>query len=306
MEPRSSIKGFFYGCAAGISYGTNPLGALHLYREGLTPDIVLCYRFAWAVLLLALLMVFGGFKSERMKTLADKFRVKKSELPALMILGFLFAACALTLFASFNYMSAGLASTLLFLYPMEVALIMGLFFKEKLTAKVALSIALSLGGVVLLYRGGEGGEALSTVGVLLVFLSSLMYAIYIVVVNKANLKMGSVKLTFYVMLFCLIFLMGYSVTLGAGVPPLPANLNQLGWGFMLGLVPSVMSLVFMAKAVKIVGSTPTAIMGALEPLTAVVIGVLVFNEVLTGRLVVGIVLILVAVTLLAIKKQRKN
>lgn len=302
----SSLKGFVFGCLAGVSYGTNPLGALHLYREGLTPDVVLCYRFAWAVLLLALLMILGGLKSTEKKTLADKFRVKRTELPFLIVLGFLFAACALTLFASFNYMSAGLASTLLFLYPMEVALIMGVFFKEKLTAKVAVSIALSLAGVVLLYRGGEGGESLSSVGVLLVFVSSLMYAIYIVVVNKADLKMGPVKLTFYVMLFCLIFLVGYSVVGGAGFPPMPANLNQLGWGFMLGLVPSVMSLVFMAKAVKLVGSTPTAIMGALEPLTAVIIGVAVFGEILTGRLVAGIVLILVAVTLLAIKKQSRK
>ncbi|PWJ69953.1 MULTISPECIES: DMT family transporter [unclassified Fibrobacter] len=297
------MKGFVFGCLAGVSYGTNPLGALHLYKEGFSPDTVLCYRFAWAVLLLALLMVFGGKGSTKKKSLAETFCVKKRELPVLIILGILFAACALMLFASFNYMSAGLASTLLFLYPMEVALIMGLFFKEKMTAKVAVSIGLSLAGVVLLYRGGEGGEALSTVGVLLVILSSLFYAIYIVVVNKADLQMGSVKLTFYVMLFCLMSLLVYSISFGSGIPPVPANLNQLGWGFMLGLVPSVMSLVFMAKAVKLVGSTPTAIMGALEPLTAVVIGVMVFGENLTGRLMAGIILILVAVTLLAIKKK---
>lgn len=303
MTSGISLKGFVFGCLAGISYGTNPLGALHLYKEGLTPETVLCYRFAWAVLLLALLLIFSRSKSALSNTLLDKFRIKKRELPVLIVLGILFAACALALFASFNYMNAGLASTLLFLYPMEVALIMGLFFKEKLTAKVAASIALSLGGVVLLYRGGEGGTALSTIGVLLVFISSLMYAIYIVVVNKVDLQMGSVKLTFYVMLFCLISLLAYSVLSGTGLPPMPANLTQLGWGFMLGLVPSVMSLVFMAKAVKIIGSTPTAIMGALEPLTAVIIGVFVFDEVLTQRLVIGIVLILAAVTLLAIKKK---
>ncbi len=302
-----SLKGFVFGCLAGISYGTNPLGALHLYKEGLSPETVLCYRFGWAVLLLGLLLFFGKSKSEHSNnTVLNKFRINKRELPVLIVLGFLFAGCALTLFESFNYMSAGLACTLLFLYPMEVALIMGVFFKEKLTAKVAVSIALSLGGVLLLYRGGEGGAALSGVGVLLVFLSSLMYAVYIVVVNKANLKIRPIKLTFYVMLFCFVTLLVYAVTLGGGFPPLPANLNQWGWGFVLGLVPSVMSLVFMAKAVKLVGSTPTAIMGALEPLTAVIIGVMVFGEVLTGRLVAGIVLILIAVTLLAIKKHRKN
>lgn len=299
-----SFKGFIYGCAAGVSYGTNPLGALYLYKEGLSPETVLCYRFSWAVLLLALLLCFSRSKLAPSQSVLEKFRVKKGKLPILIVLGVLFAVCALALFESFHYMSAGLASTLLFLYPMEVALIMGLFFKEKLNGKTLFSIVLSLVGVVLLYRGGDGGTTLSPIGVGLVVFSSWAYAIYIVVVNRANPSMGAVKLTFYVMFFCLLTLLAYSVTLGAGLPPLPANLTQLGWGFMLGLVPSVVSLVFMAKAVKLVGSTPTAIMGALEPLTAVVIGVVVFDEILTGRLVTGIILILVSVTLLAIKKHR--
>lgn len=299
----SNIKGLVFGCLAGISYGTNPLGALHLYREGLNPDTVLCYRFSWAVLFLAILMLLNRGSGSSVQALFRKFSVNRREVGILAILGILFAACALTLFASFNYMDAGLASTLLFLYPMEVALIMGVFFRERLHLQTGLSIALSLVGILLLYRGGEGGASLSTLGVILVFISSLTYAVYIVVVNRANLAMGSVKLTFYVMVFCLLSLLLYSVTLGSGLPPVPANGAQWGWGIMLGFVPTVLSLVFMAKAVKIVGSTPTAILGALEPLTAVVIGVTVFGEVLTGRLVAGILLILLAVTLLALKKK---
>jgi drug/metabolite transporter (DMT)-like permease len=73
---------------------------------------------------------------------------------------------------------------------------------------------------------------------------------------------------------------------------------------MLGLVPTVLSLIFMVKAVKIIGSTPTAILGALEPVTAVAIGVLVFGEVLTGRLIVGIFLILGSTVLIALKKGK--
>ena len=304
MPNHQSLKGILYGCAAGVSYGTNPLGALHLYRDGLSPETVLCHRFSWAVLLLAfLLFICKSPTAITNKKALDKFRIKKRELPVLIVLGVLFGACALTLFASFNYMSAGLASTLLFLYPVEVALMMGVFFKEKLAAKTLLSIVMSLVGVVLLYRGGDGGESLSTAGVLLVFVSSFMYAIYIVVVNKSGLAMGAVKLTFYVMLFCLLTLLVYSAFWGSGFPPLPQNTSQLLWGFMLGLVPSVASLVFMAKAVKLVGSTPTAIMGALEPLTAVMIGVTVFDETLTNRLVAGILLILASVILLALKRQ---
>jgi len=293
MSTGNSLKGIFYGCGAAICYGTNPLGALFLYKEGLSPESVLCYRFATAIVLLAILMLVNR----------NSFKIQKRDLPPLAILGFLFALCALTLFAAFNYMDAGLASTLLFLYPLEVAVIMGLFYKEKMTAKTAVAIALSLGGIGLLYRGGEGGTALSTVGLILVFLSSLSYAIYIVFVNKSKLQMGALKLTFYVMIFCLLFLFLYSVTLGSGLPPVLQKPSSYGWALMLGFVPTVLSLVLMAKAVKIVGSTPTAIMGGLEPLTAVTIGVCVFGETLTTRLALGIVLVLASVVVLAIKKR---
>jgi len=198
-------------------------------------------------------------------------------------------------------MDAGLASTFLFLYPLEVALIMAGFFKEKISLVVVISIFISLAGIALLSHGNNG-VSLSAFGLLLIFISSLSYAVYIVVVNRANLQMGSVKLTFYSILFCLMCLPVYADTLGSGLPSLPSTLSQWEWGSMLGLVPTVLSLVLMAKAVKMVGSTPTAVMGALEPLTAVVIGVAFFGEVLTTRLVVGIALILGSVVLIAVKK----
>lgn len=180
---------------------------------------------------------------------------------------------------------------------------MALIYKERLTAKTGAAIALSLLGIGLLYRGGEGGMPLSSIGLLLVFLSSFTYAIYIVFVNKANLQMGPLKLTFYVMIFCLLFLTLYSVSLGSGLPPLLQSPSSYGWALMLGFVPTVLSLVLMTKAVKIVGSTSTAIMGGLEPLTAVVIGVCVFGETLTIRLALGILLVLASVVVLAVKKK---
>lgn len=317
MQPSSRCKGIFYGCLAAICYGTNPLGALNLYKEELSPEVVLCYRFAWAILLLGVFMLFRRdnyhdsgsgvvFQSDSgsgAASLRDKFAISFRDIPVLATLGLLFAACALTLFASFNYMDAGLASTLLFMYPLEVSIIMRLFFKERLTLITAFSIVISLAGIGLLYRGGDGGVALSTIGFILVMVSSLTYSVYIVIVNRSHLQMDSVKLTFYAVVFCFLFLLLYCATFGSGLPSIPANSVQWGWGLMLGFVPTVLSLVFMAKAVKLVGSTPTAITGALEPLTAVCIGVFVFGEAMTLRLALGIILILAAVSLLAIKKK---
>ena len=111
------------------------------------------------------------------------------------------------------------------------------------------------------------------------------------------------KLTFYVLLICMTCLLAYSFTspdLHLMLPPSPRAWFFACW---LGLVPTVLSLVLMAIAVHEIGATPTAIMGALEPLTAVAIGVMVFGEALTFRLAVGIVLILSAVLLIVLGKN---
>lgn len=145
--------------------------------------------------------------------------------------------------------------------------------------------------------------SLSTMGIILVILSALCYAIYIVVVNQSSIRMSSLKLTFYVLFICMFVLLAYSFTssdLHLQLPPSPRAWFYACW---LGLVPTILSLVLMTIAVHEVGATPTAIMGALEPLTAVAIGVLVFGEALTVQLVIGIVLILSAVLLIVLGKN---
>ena len=288
----TAIKGFVFAALSAICYGTNPLGALHLYAQGYSPETVLFYRFFTAALLLLVVILAKG----------SHFKISFREFGALVAFGFLFAVSSLTYYASFKFMDAGLASTLLFLYPLEVSVLMAVFFKEKIKVWTIVSIAVSMAGIALLYRGGDGAP-LSTVGLVLVFISSISYAIYMVMANRIKLQMGSVKMTFYAISFCMVFLLLYSVTLGSGLPPVFMQASSWGWGFMLGAVPTVLSLIFMVKAVKIIGSTPTAILGALEPVTAVSIGVLVFGEILTVRLGIGIALILGSVVLIAAKRS---
>ena len=287
-----TLKGFIFAALSAICYGTNPLGALHLYAQGYSPETVLFYRFFTAALLLLVVILAKG----------SHFKISFREFGALVAFGFLFAVSSLTYYASFKFMDAGLASTLLFLYPLEVSVLMAVFFKEKIKVWTIVSIAVSMAGIALLYRGGDGAP-LSTVGLVLVFISSISYAIYMVMANRIKLQMGSVKMTFYAISFCMVFLLLYSVTLGSGLPPVFMQASSWGWGFMLGAVPTVLSLIFMVKAVKIIGSTPTAILGALEPVTTVSIGVLVFGEILTVRLGIGIALILGSVVLIAAKRK---
>ena len=193
-------------------------------------------------------------------------------------------------------MAAGIASTLLFVYPIMVALLMTFCFKEKLTGLTVACILLALVGIGLLYKG-DGGETLSDVGILLVMSSSLSYAMYIVCVNRPGLKeIPTIKLTFYILLFGLtLFLARVQIN---GDLALPHEWHLWGNLLALALFPTAISFLCTTAAIQYIGSTPTAILGALEPLTAVCIGVGVFGEPLTPRLACGIALIILAVTLI--------
>ena len=277
---------------AAICYGTNPLGALPLYEEGVNTSSVLFLRFSIATLILGVVMIANR----------KSFAVTRGELTTMASLGALMAVSSLTYYQSFRYMDAGIASTILFVYPVMVAVIMATFFREKVTATTITSIVLALAGIGLLYRG-DAGISLSMTGVMLVMVSSLTYAVYIVIVNQSEIRMSIVKLTFYVLLICAMCLFAYSFTssdLHLMLPPSPRAWFFACW---LGLVPTVLSLLFMTIAVHEVGATPTAIMGALEPLTAVAIGVMMFGEAFTFRLCIGIVLILAAVLLIVAGKH---
>lgn len=273
-------------------YGANPLGALPLYAEGINTCSVLFYRYAIAVAVLAAVMAV------RRKPLA----VSRRDLAIMALLGVLFAASSLSLFMSFLFMGAGVASTLLFVYPVMVAVMMAVFFKERVTRSTVLAIALALTGVALLYKG-DGGKPLSGAGVSLVMVSSLTYALYIIIVNKSPLRMSSVKMTMYVLTFAVAVAVAMSFTDPANHLQLLHTPRQWGLALLLAVVPTVLSLLLMVIAVHDVGSTPTAIMGALEPVTAVVISVALFGELVTARLVIGIVLILAAVLLTVVGKN---
>lgn len=288
----AKLKGTICGVVAAISYGTNPLGALSLYADGMNAVSVLFYRYTLAAIMLGIIML-----AER-----KSFSLTKRELGIISVLGVLFASSSQCLYFSFNYMDAGIASTILFVYPVMVAMIMAVMFHERITLTTCLSILLALLGIALLYKGGDG-VTLSTMGVVLVLISSLTYAVYIVIVNKSSLRLSSVKLSFYVLFVGMVYILLISFTDKAyQLQPL-TSLSQWMYALLLALLPTVVSLVLMVIAVHNIGSTPTAIMGALEPLTAVVIGVTVFGEMFTARLGAGIMLILCAVILIIAGKS---
>lgn len=294
-------KGILLGIVSAVCYGVIPLFTLPLYKVGQDVDSVLFYRYSIAVVILGVMM----------RLQHQSFRLRRYQVVPLMVMGCLFSVSSCFLFTSYHYMDGGIASTILFVYPVIVAIIMAVFFKERITPSTAIAIVLATGGIALLCRPGSGARV-HPLGVLLVGGSALTYALYIVGVNRSSLKeLPNTKMTFYALLFGVVF---YAVRL-QGCTQLIALPDARAWATVVALAvfPTVISLVTMARAIQYIGSTPTAILGALEPVTALVFGAVVFGEVLTPRILLGVLLVILAVTaimvapvLMKIKNKRKR
>lgn len=290
----SNTKGILNGIIASTSYGMNPLFGLPLYAIGIGVNSVLFYRYFLAVIVYFIWLKF--FKKASLK-------ISRQEIIPLFFLGIFFSLSSLTLFEAFHYIEAGIACTILFIYPVMVAIIMSIFFKEKVTKTVIFAILLTSIGILLLYKG-KPDTALSIKGILIVLTSALLYALYIVGVKniKPVKAMNSARLSFYVMLFGLIV---YIVNLKfcTTLQMLP---NLKAWLFAIGLAlfPTIISLETITIAIQLIGSTNTAILGALEPLTAIFFGIVFFHEQLTLRISIGIILILFGVFLIISRKMK--
>ncbi len=281
----NKAKGYALGAIAAATYGMNPLFALPLYADGMNPDSVLFFRYLFAIPLVGLMLKARG----------RSLRVERRALLPLAGMGLLVALSSLALFLSYNYIAAGIASTMLFVYPILVALIMTLVFHERITLQTVVCIALALVGIGLLYRSADGAT-LSLAGTVFVMVSALAYALYIVGVNRPGLKhIATLNVTFYVLLFGLVL---FVARFACGVAfTLPHTWYLWGCVVALAVFPTAISFLCTTSAIQYIGSTPTAILGALEPVTAVFFGVTVFGESLTFRESVGLALIIAAVTL---------
>lgn len=290
----STTKGVIAAIASAVCYGMNPLGALYLYKDGINTDSALFYRFSLASLLLGITLLIQR----------ETFKLDKRELAFSILLGLMFAVSSLTYYDSFHYMDAGISSTILFIYPIMVAIIMAAVFHEKLTYPMMAAIFLSMVGVAILYNGE--GVKLSITGVILVLISALAYAIYIVIVNRARLQVSATKLTFFATLFCACFIFIHSLTTTDNHIIVPYSANIWFYAMILALFPGLLSLLLLAVAVRNIGSTQTAIFGALEPVSALCVGVFVFGEKVTFKMGIGILLVLLSVTLIILARRKKN
>ena len=278
-----------YGMATSVTFGLIPLFTLPLMRKGMVYDSILFYRFLFASLALGAVMLIKK----------ESFRIEWRDLPVFIILAVFYTFSSLFLLCGYGYMGAGVATTLHFTYPVFVTLLMLFLFREKTSWMTWVAIALAVFGVAMLSLPSTGMSA-DIKGIIIVLLSAVAYGSYIVGVNKSRVHcMNSRKLAFYVFIFTTLIFGGK--TLVSGDFQLPPDLSSVGNMILLAVLPTVVSNITLVLAVQNIGGTLTSVLGALEPLTAVCIGALVFGEDFTLREGAGILLVLTAVTVIILE-----
>lgn len=286
----NKLNGFIYGILSSASFGLIPLFAIPAMQHGMDFMNVLSYRFLFATLSLAILL----------KVRKNSFRIEKTDFTILSLLAIFYLISSVFLLWGYKFMPSGIATTLHFTYPIITTLVMMIFFREKSSKWRISAILLAIAGVYALSHTEPSGKA-SLAGIIIVLLSAVGYALYLVAVGqRKNKNLQGLKLTFYVFLAGTIVLwagMGISGNLQS-IPDLSTGVNLL----LLAIIPTVVSNLTLVETIKHIGATQTSVLGAMEPVTAVIVGITVFGESFSLTIAAGIALIITAVTIIILKK----
>lgn len=291
---KNAIIGYPAGIITGITYGLNPLFGVPLMKEGAAIESILFFRYAIAVLFL------GGF----LLLSRQSFKISWKQAGVLLILGLLYTSSSVFLFEAYSYIASGLATTIIFLYPVLVAIIM-VFLRVVPSWPVWLSIILTFVGVVIMTQS-DSTQTINPIGVILSLGSALVYALFIVIINRSKIisNISNSLLTFYALTVGAIIFLG-KITLSdihitTGLTGNMVWLNLVG----LAILPTVVSTATLAIATRNIGATKASVLGVFEPVTAILIGTVVFGEALTTNIIVGILLSIAAITFMIAKTKR--
>lgn len=295
MKPSNTVKGFTNRWISATSFGLIPLFSIPVMTAGMHLPSMMVYRFAFGCL--AILAVLLWQRTD--------MKVSLVELAEISLLALFYDVEALLMILGYNYMPSGVATTLVFSYPIWTEILMLLFFHERFSWPTIGAMALAFAGVACM--SGFGGDAdIRPLGVVIELAAGFSYALYMVSMPHMRVRhMGGLKLTFYVFLVGMVFFALFSCLFFDGVE-MPKSTGMLVNLALLGIISTALSNVTLIPAIEQIGATLTAILGAFEPLTAMIISILVFGDSLTPVIGVGFVLIIGAVLSLILLKMRHH
>lgn len=283
--------GIIYAILSSAAFGFMPIFAKEAYNHGSNPLTVLTLRF-----LLASLMLFIYFLFKKIS-----IKINKKQLYMLILIGvFGYTSTGIGLFISYSYISAGVATTMHFIYPSIVVIMSYFIYKEKLTKNKIYSLLLSTLGVFFLV--GIKSDNIHPLGAFLALSSGFTYAVCIIEMNREEFrKIHTHVLVFYFSLFSGIAL--FIFTILSGNLNFKINIYSVSSILGISLVSTIISIILFIKALKIIGPSYTSILSTFEPIVSLIMGILLFKEKLTIPIIIGTIFIILSVILIANTKN---
>lgn len=296
---RIRLNGIFYAVISSASFGFSPLFSIGLLAAGLSNFDVLSYRWGIAGIVL-MIYAFCKKKSLRINSFDEGWKI--------LLLSALRAITSVTLLIGYANISSGIASTINFMYPVIVALCMMFFFGEHKSWVDMGAIAVAIFGVYLLASGDslivEGGN--TSLGLTCSIISAFSFAAYYILMKQLKAdKIEVVKFTTWIMLLSAVYFIICAFIFEGELQMIHGGKNWL-YILGLGLWSTMISNFTGVKAVRRIGPTLTSILGALQPVTAVILGVTFLNEHLYMKSLIGILLILAAVTVVVMHQNSRK
>lgn len=276
---------------SGIAFGIMPSAVTFCYEQGATSALMVLLRY------LMLFLVLLPFVLRQKNTM----RIYRRNFVRIFVLSLAGAATPLLLYTAYFHLSTGMTTTVHFLYPAMVALISVIFFRVKLSVKTLLCLVLCVGGVLLML---DPSGKWSAFGLMIAFLSSVTWALYIVLLDQFRIEgVSSEQMIFYIAMNSFIIILIYGLCTGS----LSFELTPVGWlgALATSLVIAVLGSLFFAMGVRHTDAQVSAIASTLEPITCIVVGVLFLHEPISVRAGIGAALILTAVILLSVGKKKQ-
>ena len=298
-KKRIRFNGIFYAIISSASFGFSPLFSIGLLAAGLSNFDVLSYRWGIAGIVL-MIYAFAKKKTLRINSFDEGWKI--------FLLSALRAITSVTLLIGYANISSGIASTINFMYPVIVALCMMFIFGEHKSWVDMLAIAAAIFGVYLLASGDslivENGN--TKLGLTCSIISAFSFAAYYILMKRLKAdKIEVVKFTTWIMLLSAVYFIICAFVLEGKLTMVTGVKN---WMYILGLGlwSTMISNFTGVKAVRRIGPTLTSILGALQPVTAVVLGILFLHEHLYTISLIGIILILIAVTVVVMHQNNRQ
>ena len=296
IQPGNQGWGFFLAIVSGASFGLIPLFTIPVIATGMGYCSIILYRFLFGAIFMLAFLLYRQVS----------LRISWADFGRISMLSLLYIICAITLFVSYDYISSGVATSLIYTNPIWCTVIGLLFLHERLSPQKGVALVLATLGVMLLSGFFADDARFSAWGVFLGLCSGMGYGAYLVLLPRLKIsKMPSLKLTFYIFFTAFLYTAVYVLAFEGGIHPITGTASWVNL-LLLGLLPTAFSNICVTMALRIVDTTIVAILGAFEPLTAMVVGVLLLGETCGTATVAGGILILISVAMLTWKKRRES